>query len=164
MSSADMGCGDAGPTAVLAFCFRSGYTSLNPVASSGGQLSLVIDGHTIDCFLRCLNVPLTNNGLRPGNMNYANKKRQFSLLRLLLAFAFVATAAGCLYWAQRLVLLQSGHDRLVAGLVFAIPSLLVGALFCLAKSFRNGIVAFVAIFGGIVVLAGVAHVVVPLLK
>ena len=97
-------------------------------------------------------------------MNYVNKKRQFSLLRLLLAFAFVATAAGCFYWAQRLVLLQSGHDRLVAGLVFAIPALLVGALFCLAKSFRSGIVAFVAIFGGIVVLAGVANVVVPMLK
>jgi hypothetical protein len=97
-------------------------------------------------------------------MNYANKKRQFSLLRLLLAFAFVAAAAGCFYWAQRLVALQSGHDRSVAGLVFAIPALLGGAVSCLAKSFRRGIVTFAVLFGGIVVLAGVAQVVVPLLK
>jgi hypothetical protein len=97
-------------------------------------------------------------------MNYANKSRQFSLLRLLLAMTFVASAAGCFYWAQRLVLLQTGHDHLVAGLVFAIPALLVGALFCLAKSFRSGIVAFVVIFGGIMVLAVLANFVVPMLK
>ena len=97
-------------------------------------------------------------------MNYANKRPQFSLLRSLLAMTFVATAAGCFYWARRLVILQTGHDHLVAGLVFAIPALLVGAIFCLAKSYRSGIVAFVAIFGGIVTLAGLANVVVPMLK
>jgi hypothetical protein len=93
-----------------------------------------------------------------------HKSSQFSLLRLMLATTFVAGAAGCFYWAQRLVLSQTGHDHLVAGLVFAIPALLGGALFCLARSLRSGILAFVAIFGGIAVLAVFANALVPMLK
>jgi hypothetical protein len=93
-----------------------------------------------------------------------NVRRRLSIGRILVAVVFFAAAAGCFYWVRYLLSTQSGHDHLVALLVFSIPSLVIGALVCLAQSVRMAIFASGAALVGIVLLAVIANVVVLMLK